>query len=635
MTILDRLSNVARVVAREAFGLRERELPAPIAKPPAAPRAAGVDSGANYLRSAQMRNAVQGAPAGQDPRQKNVWIGREGYDDLKLREMGRNGFINRAVSMRAHDATRNGWKVIPTLQPADQTEAVKLLNKQQRRLEVKQKFKRALTISEKMGQAIILMGIDDAQVDLSQPVNMKAVRRVHWLKVISREDYQVGDIDPDAASSNFGKPSWYEILDLHKPEIEAFEWNVGTATSTVEPVRVHWTRVLGPFITEDGQSRIDEWGEAIEDYFTAQDASTRFVSTLSIGIYKVREWLNKVNTDETAARGKLNLAALALSALNAYVMDKDEEDFEWKGRPTSGIGEILDRKMANVCAFTGIPAMKMFGQDPKGFSTGSETMDSYDTTVKSVQTDQIEPELDRLVTVLRVCEDGPRKYNIAEGAWTIEFNPLRAMTAKEVAELRAIIWKAVMELVDKDLLDRDEARQSLFGAGAADLSPTIQLSTEDANKDRGASIAVGVFQAVFESAMAYYEAIGIPPPADALRAIVEAGAAQVAPFTTRIFVDPPAPDPGQVAADELAAGDKWLTAEEIAAKFGTVTSGQLKNKRASQPRIVEPGKLSWTKVGAKPLYKLSEVQSMFDMGGPDLDPATNDPPAEPQPPVVP
>jgi phage-related protein (TIGR01555 family) len=632
VALTDRLATVARALAREAFGLVEPPARAPKQAP--TDRRAGADS--SYLRAAQLRNVVQGAPAGMDPRQKNVWVGRDPYDDQKLLEMGRNGFISRIISMRAVDATRQGWKVLfPTLGAAEGSDAGATINKQQKRLKVRQKFKRALTIAEKMGQSIILMGVDDQQKDLSLPVDKTKIRKVHWLKVLSREDYQIGDIDTDPASANFNRPLWYEILDLHKPEIEAFEANVGTSTATAEPVIVHYSRVLGPFITEDGQSRIDQYGEAIEDYFTAQDAATRFISTLSLGIYRVRDWLNKVNTDETAARGKLNLAALALSALNAIVLDKEEEDFSWAGRPTAGVGEIIDRKMANVCAFTGIPAMKVFGQDPKGFSTGSETIDSYNTGVETIQTDQVEPELDRLFTYLVVSEDGPT-YAIEEGAWVVEFNPLRTMTAKEVAELRASIWTAASNLVEKDILDRDEVRQGLFGAGAGEISPTIQLSTKDTTEDRGSSLEVGTFQAITNMALAFYEATGRPPPADAFRAITEAGASRVAPFVGRIFQEAPPPDPAEVAAAEaekLAAGDKWLEAEEIAEQFGSITAGQLKKNRASRSRTPEPGKLTWTRSGAKPLYKLSEVRAMFDANGPDLDPSTDDatqvPPGEP------
>jgi phage-related protein (TIGR01555 family) len=627
VAITDRLVNVARAVAREAFGLVDPPLPVP-----AGERHAGMDS--NYLRAAQLRNVVQGAPPGQDPRQRNVWVGRDPYDQLKIQEMGRNGFISRIISMRAVDATRQGWKLLlPTLQPTEQADAVGTLNKQQKRLKTRQKFKRALTIAEKVGQSIILMGIDDQQSDLGLPVDLNKIKNVHWLKVISGNDYQVGDLDPDPTSANFGRPLWYEIIDLHKPEVEAFEFNVGDNVHSGTTVRAHWTRVLGPFITEDGHSRIDGYGEAIEDYFTAQDAATRFVSTLSVGIYRVREWLNKVNTDETAARGKLNLAALALSALNAYVLDKDEEDFEWKGRPTAGIGEILDRKMANVCAFTGIPAMKVFGQDPKGFSTGAETIDSYNTGVQTVQTDQIEPELDRLLALLVRCEDGPKQYKIADGSWVVEFNPLRAMTAKELAELRSQIWTAVVKLVEKDILDRDEARQSLFGAGAGELSPTIQLSTQDTTDDRGASIEVGIYQAINTAMLAYYEAIGMPPPADAFRAMTEAGASRLAPFVSRIFVDAPPPDPNipAEAPSGLEPGDKWMTPDEIAEQFGSITAGQLKNKRTLRSRTVEPGKLSWTRTGQTPLYKLSEVKAMFDIGGPDLDPTIDDATQAPPP----
>jgi len=99
----------------------------------------------------------------------------------------------------------------------------------------------------------------------------------------------------------------------------------------------------------------------------------------------------------------------------------------------------------------------------------------------------------------------------------------------------------------------------------------------------------------------------------------------------QIFPDAPAPLPGEEAAtDEISAEEeaaaKWATADEIATEFGSVTKGQLKRKRAALPRVPEEGRLTWTKPGGKPLYRLDEVRAMFDVLGPDLEEDTEDDP---------
>jgi hypothetical protein len=399
--------------------------------------------------------------------------------------------------------------------------------------------------------------------------------------------------------------------------------------------RVHWTRVLGPFHTSDGHSRLDEYGEALEDFFSTHDAAERFAASMSVGHFEIDGWNQRCAQEEDNARGRVDAAAAGLSALNCLITDRGEESFKYEGRPATGIDGILDRKQVLLCGTTGLPMMKLFGQDPAGFSSGAEVVDDYNTGVAVVFEDQAEPELRRLTRIVLKTKDLKAQ---ADPGFVLTMLPLRLPSPKELTEMRATTWEAVHKITGEPLLDRREARESLFGAGAAEITPTIQLAPADARQETPPAIEVGVAQAI----VAIVQASQLGGTPDQWRAALRMVNPQVPDeLLLRVIPDAPAEDPavaatGPTDAQALAAEpEQWKTADEIAAAFGSVTAAQIKAHRCptkgaaveeDDPRAPDTPGLRWIKPGAKPLYRLSEVRAKLE-GGPDLDPATADPPA--------
>jgi hypothetical protein len=295
--------------------------------------------------------------------------------------------------------------------------------------------------------------------------------------------------------------------------------------------------------------------------------------------------------------------------VNAVVLDRETEEFDYVNRSIAGLPDLIDGKGAMLSAFTGIPPMLILGADPKGFSTGAEIIKAYNTTVQAWQVDKLEEPLQRLTKILLAVLD--REV----GDFTIHFHPLRTPDPKEVAELRAAIWGAARMLAEKGLITRDEFRALL--RDPTDPAPTIQLS-EEGSAVEASALQVGQVQALQNLILAAYPE-GADP--DVYRAAVEGALPQLSALVMRLFPDPPAADE---ETDE--ASERWVSAEEVANEFGSVTKGQLKRVRASAPKVEEPGRLTWTRPGSKPLYRLSEVRAMFDVAGPDLTVGTADDP---------
>lgn len=559
--------------------------------------------------------------------QEGGWQPRTQYTPWQLDGLAHTGIARRVLSLRAFDATREGWIVrFPELDPSVVAEAATWLTDIQQRLSVAWKIYRALFKAEQWGESLLVIGADDGQA-IDQPLNIDGVTRVLWLKVFAKDEYTYGPMSL-ADSENFGLPENYVITDFFRPEQRALDgaWRTETGMKTV-----HWSRCIR-FSTEDGQSRLDEIGEALEAYFDNHRSAGRAAASMSVSVYKVAGLIKKLASNEAGVMSRMNAQHMALRLFNALLMDKNDEDLEFKPKPITGLPDLLDRSAAALCAWTGIPAMILLGEDPAGFSTGAETVTHYHDTVRAVQAHQVLPALRRLLEILMRAENGPPGI-VGKVRWQIEFNPLRVMTPAEVAKLRNDVYSAVLSLKDKGVLTRDEVRESLF-RDQTRILPEIRLQPE-AQEERRDRIEVGIFNAIIMAMQTVYGEGKVP--LDALRNFIATTLPEIADAVGSFLPDPPEAETTEVSDEEALAAEPeaWKTAEEIAAKFGTLSADQIKRHRCptkganvaeddpadALKGIKSPG-LRWIKPGAKPLYRLSEVRIKFEGGGADLDPTT-------------
>lgn len=569
------------------------------------------------------------------------WQPRTGYGDLVIEMLGRTGLARRILALRALDATREGWTVrFPTLDPDEAAKAAARMDTLHQNLGTQAALYRALFKSEQWGEAIIVMGIDDGlkRADatqetgasagssatgrdedslFAQPLDMAKINKLLWLKVFHKNEYNPGPLSSHD-TGNFGLPEYYDIPDFTRPDLISLE----RAERTPQSARVHHTRVLR-FNTEDGHSRLDEVAQALEDYFANARSGRRAANVFSIAVYSIAGWIEKITSNETAAINRIAIQHKGLQKLGAVIVDKNNEEFRYQGSGSAaGLADLIDRSATSLLAWTGYPAMILLGQDPAGFSSGEEVIRHYYDTVRVVQKLQIERPLRRICEILMVSEEGPKDIEVAPEQWGIKFAPLRVLTAKELAEVRNLVYTGAVALRKADLLDRTEVREGLFRDNALDMLPEFRLRN-DAPQEKREQLPVGIVQAITTTLVELY---GGKPPPEALRAFFGAVVPEIADVMPLVFKDdlagmtgprdPNAPDAGvDPTVDAEQPYEKWLFADEVAEEF-SASKHTLEKNRAALPGVdkAEPGKLTWIVVGNRPRYRRSEVRALFESG---------------------
>lgn len=571
-------------------------------------------AGEFYAQQDHVRHALDGG-----------WEPRAPYSDVVREMLGRTGLAYRVLSIRPLDATREGWaERFPSLDPQVAEAATRRLDTQQTELSAQMRFFQALFKRNRDGESIIVMGVDDGG-KLSDELNMQSIRTVMWLKVFGRADYVPGPLSPPT-SRNFDLPEYYDISDFTRPSLLTLD----ASPRQGGQVRVHHTRVLR-FATVDGSSVLDSVGQALEDYFASSRSARRAASVFSIVVFGIRNWLTKYVADEDAAAKRMSLQHMALRRLGALVRDLDDEEVEWQGQPNSGLADLVDRAAAALCAWAGLPAMLLFGQDPAGFSSGAEVVRHYYDTVRVEQTLSIAPQLRRLLEILMVAEDGPPEIEVPPTDWQLVFRPLRVLTAEERAKVREIVSRTAAYLKDAQVVDRDEARASLPREG--DDVPDLRLSATATMNERE-RLEVGIVQALAQLVTEYYG--GMPPP-DAMKALVTAAVPELSDVVERLFAERSpgassmAPAPGaeelgdalgtptelEVAAEREALAaepEQWLEADEIRRHFSVSKATLRKHRGAKRGAAVDPGpgRYRWIAPDGRPRYRLSEVRAVLE-----------------------
>lgn len=493
------------------------------------------------------------------------WQPKPGYSDLVLEILGRTGLPQRILALRSLDATREGWAArFPTLKSELAAKASGRLAQQQKKLGAQAAVFRGLFKADQYGEAIVVMGIDDGQ-PMHMPLDMTRIRKVLWLKVFGRPDYNPGPLSGPAGESaeNFDLPEWYDIYDFTKPALASLD----RAERQPLQVRVHHTRVLR-FQTMDGCSRLDAIAQALEDYFAAIRSSRRAAGVFSVAVFEISNWIAKITSDEPAAIARVVLAKLGLEKLGAIIVDKEQEKYTFQGQPgATSLPPIVDRMAANLCAWADYPYLILFGGDPAGFSTGEEVIRRYYDSVRADQRLRVERPVRRLNEILMVSEDGPDDIYVEPDDWVLWFAPLRTLSAKETAELREIVYRSIAQLKRDQIVDRDEARTTLT-RDDGDAVPTLQLSAEIGSVDKPRErLEVGIVNAANTAVIEFYKARGLPPPASAERALWATVVPEIGEVASQMFddsvgvgslVDPATGLPRASAAPPIAPGPDEL-----------------------------------------------------------------------------
>ncbi len=338
-------------------------------------------------------------------------------------------------------------------------------------------FAEGISFARALGGAAIFVGADDDRA-LDQPLDLKRVRSVNFLKVLSRQ--------------NLVPETWYTAFDPKEPkagEPEIFSLNipsVGGATGQ-QHIRIHESRLLifhGNVTTAERRARQQGWGDSVYVQ-TEQSLSLLWQSVMGLAnaisdadqavfsLEGLLDILKSGSEGDEAIRKRLSLLQHGRSVARAVALDAQHEKFEYVARSFAGYDTGLYALMYILSAACGIPVTLLFGRSPAGLNaTGDSDVRFFYDTIKSEQELRLGPQLRRLLEVLFAAKDGPTK-GVTPAEWSITFRPLMQSSPVERADIRLKTAQADQIEITEGVISAVEAAQSHYGGDEYDQDITL------------------------------------------------------------------------------------------------------------------------------------------------------------------
>jgi phage-related protein (TIGR01555 family) len=366
-----------------------------------------------------------------------------------------NGFARTICDVPAEEMTRAGFTIEGDSITEDDKNAIQSRLEE---LDAVKHLNEALKWRRAFGGSLILLGVDDGQRDITQPVNEERIKGVEFMRV-----YDCFEARPD------------KYYDVESPKFGLVElWAISPKLGGTT-FKVHESRVLvfdGESVPNDIRQANSGWGASVIQGAFVQlnrlDNSYNYANLLLErmqqavhGIPGLAQMLGEPGAEDLVAR-RVNIVDRVRGAANTIVID-GEETYEVKSMSLSGVQEIVDRNAEALSAVTRIPVFVLMTRSPGGLNaTGASNQDAWFAQVESWQNDQLRKPVDRLVSLLRRADS---EGNTDGGDYTLEFNPLSSPGDKDQAEIdlkKEQIKKTQMETLtgfaNAGVMDQDEIR---------------------------------------------------------------------------------------------------------------------------------------------------------------------------------
>jgi phage-related protein (TIGR01555 family) len=351
--------------------------------------------------------------------------------------------MRKIVDVPAMDMTR-AWRSWQT-----ERDIIEQLEKEEKRLQLKSKVKRALVLARLWGGGVIVMGVKGQGNDPMQPIAPDRVTKggLEWLHVFARHEITTGQMISDPTDPWFGHPERYEITPTHGRSIP------------IHPSRV--IAFIGQPAPEGSTMQADWfWGDplyqsirsALQNADLAQDGFASLIDEAKVDIVKMPELMEKYSTAEYEDRllARLQAASMGKSAWRTLLLD-GEEDWQQRQITWAGMPDIITSYLQIVAGAADIPVTRLLGQSPKGLqSTGEGEEKDYHAMIEARQDEILCPALDRIDELLIRSALGSRPEDI----W-YRFNPLMRLSPKDAMQIEKDRAATIKVYSDTGLLPTD------------------------------------------------------------------------------------------------------------------------------------------------------------------------------------
>jgi hypothetical protein len=392
-------------------------------------------------------------------------------------------FINKACWMPAHDAIRKGYKIVSEEGKELPPEIIAKIKAYDKAYKINRHMERFIANSRRFGIRIAIFKVNSPDpLYYEKPFNIDGVLPNSYRGIVQPDPYWCAPMLDAEASSNpaslhFYEPTWWIISGKKYHRSHLIIYVPNEVADVLKPTYIYGGIPLPQMMLERSY---------------AAERTTNEGPLLAM-----TKRTTVMKTD--AAKAMANLEEFTAKLLNwihyrdnyqVKVIDKEEDEIELHETSLTDLDSVIMTQWQLNCSIAEVPATKMLNTQPKGFgATGEFDESGYHESLETLQTHGASPLLERHHQLVIKSFVAPQMGMVVV---THEWNPLDAMTAKELAETNLAKAQSDLALVQVGSIDQIDARNRLINDPESGYSnipeaersdPTHLMGGEGENSD--------------------------------------------------------------------------------------------------------------------------------------------------------
>lgn len=400
---------------------------------------------------------------------------------------------HRVVNLLPDEAT---LKWLEHKVPGDKGQAViKAITDDEERLEVKDKFNKAMKWARLYGGSGIFLAVTDG-LKLDEPLNLTRIQSIDSLTVLHRFELQGGRINDNITDPNFGLPEFYTI----------------SSRAGLEINQIHHSRIIrfeGAELSEQQFKNNDYWHDSIltkmyeilRDYNAAYSSVAHTVQDFNVSILKLKNLADIIGADkDDLVTSRLKLMNMSKSILGSILIDAENEDFSNLSTPLTGLDKVLDKLDQRLTMATGMPHTIVLGDGATGTLSGKGESEekNWKGFVAKEQDKTLKKPLDRFYKVMFAAKKGPTAgAEPKDHTW--KFCELFQPSAKETAETRKLVAETDKIYMENLAVSPLDIAKSRFGGDEYSMETTVDMAAVNEQMETEKEVAELTRKAMFEN----------------------------------------------------------------------------------------------------------------------------------------
>ena len=410
-----------------------------------APVAAGVAMDSKFSNGAVGLGSNDGIP-----QEVGMWYASQGYiGPLQASWIARHWLVDKAINMPARDSLRQGWEL-----ETEDEKLVELMEGADKKYKISSRLHEFVAAARRTGGAVaVLLTCPDSESEseyYEHPLNLDAVTEYHGIAIIDAVDANPMPDQSDLnnpASLNYMMPSYFQIGTKRYHKSHCITLVPFPVSATLKPSYKYFGQSLPERIYERVYAAERTANEA------PQLAMTKRLRLLGVDLESV------IKDGKAMEILEANIRGLQQIADNFGVFVYDTANGGGMSQLDTALGDFDALVMTQyqlVAAIAEVPATKLLGTQPKGFSaTGESEAEDYRQSLESIQTHDLQPLLERHYQIVAQIE--------GVEAPAVVWMPLDSPTAREFAEIDQMVGGTIAQMVAQGVITQEQSARILSG----------------------------------------------------------------------------------------------------------------------------------------------------------------------------